>query len=160
MRKRILSITLAILLMLTAANAGSITAEAAGKTTVYETNAIYITKFLESKGKLTVKAKHWGSIAVTEKKRNKGWVRTAERALTGKSKELGEKKLTYKIAKNCKWSWCDTGRNSGKSSYSRIRKNAKQAREAFCKYGVDASYGVVQIFVKNKKVVRVNIFGS
>ena len=52
MRKRILSITLAILLMLTAANAGSITAEAAGKTTVYETNAIYITKFLESKGKL------------------------------------------------------------------------------------------------------------
>lgn len=80
--------------------------------------------------------------------------------MTGKSKELGEKKLTYKIAKNCKWSWCDTGRNSGKSSYSRIRKNAKQAREAFCKYGVDASYGVVQIFVKNKKVVRVNIFGS
>lgn len=157
MRKRILSMMLAVVLIMTAVNLSSITAEAAGKTTVYQTNAIDVTKFVKSKGKLTVKAQSWEIASVKDKK---SWVKTAEGAIFGKNKSTGTKKVTYKISKKCKWSWSDTMRNSGKSSYSKIKKTAEQARKAYRKYGVDGSFGTIQIFVKNRKIVRVNIIVS
>lgn len=110
----------------------------------YEVYGPDITSFHKSGKKLTVKAvKQW----------HKGIM------LNGKETSL--KKISFKLSKNCKWSTSVAGtRKYQKSSYKKTRKQVISERSKFKKDGEYASGSVVVITVKNKKIVRVNIYYS
>lgn len=103
-----------------------------------------ITSFHKSDKKLTIKAvKQW----------NEGIRLNDEETLL--------KKISFKLAKNCKWSTSAAGtRKYQKSSYKKIRKQVISERSKYKKYGEYSSGSGVAITVKNKKIVRVNIYYS
>ncbi len=81
------------------------------------------------------------------------------------------KKISYKIAKGCKWQWTTTADYNTvtgkykmhKSSYNKIYKAYKQERKEYKKYGqnmLDQSPLEITIVVKDKKVVKVYTTGS
>jgi len=104
-----------------------------------------IKKFEKSRGKLTVKVE--GSFY------NQSWEKT------------NEKKISYKISKNCKWLKVNfdnlvSGQGSKyiKSSYGEIKKEIRVQREQYLNlldgYEYDSPVGM-SIVVKNDKIIKV-----
>lgn len=130
--KKNICMLLAIVIMMTTFMSYNITAEAAKpKNTSYYVECTGVKSFKKSHGKLSVKAK----------KHHSFFYETS----TG---IYGTSKVSYKIAKKCKWSISDPEEEYYmKSSYKKIKKLIKQLDDQ-C---------VLTIKIRKGKIVRVNI---
>lgn len=143
MKKRIILITVMLMLIFTIINTGQNVYAANKKVYSFaETDCI---KFIKLNGRLKIKTgKEWGCGM---------YLNDANGYRT-----IDKQKLVFTLAINCKWSWSDVGgRKYFKSSYKKIKSGIKNARAEFLKYGSYSSPGNVQIIVKNGKVARVNV---
>lgn len=140
MKKRISYLVIVFVLMLSTLYIENTNVDASGKI-VYETFLSQIIKFEKSNGKLIVKTKiKWGEgLGAYEAPTN--------------LKGVKKKSLNLKIASDCKWSQSYIGAKSyAKYSYDAFKNDIKNSQSE------DGEFeGVVQIFVKDKKVVRVNL---
>lgn len=78
-------------------------------------------------------------------------------------KETKKKKLSYPLAKNCKWEEYGRGEKLeylGKSSYKKLKKEIKEQYTISEKYGSYDSPTAIDIVIKNKKVVKVKAIYS
>ena len=135
MRKRVkinICMLLTVAIMATAFVTNNITVEAAKpKSTTYYIDCTGVKSLKKSHGKLTI----------TAKKRNPLEYRTS----SGTHKT---KKISYKLAKNCKWSLSDPSEEYySKSSYKKIKKLVKELDQQ----------SVLTIKVRKGNIVRVNI---
>lgn len=114
-------------------------------TTVYSMSGNYISSFSKKNGKLIIKTTlPWDK-----------WTESAD----GSSNLVETKKnnLSYSLAKDCKWEYYSVGElePSGKISYAKLKKVIKEEYTCQIKDGYYESPTVVQICVKNNKIVAV-----
>ena len=79
-------------------------------------------------------------------------------ALKKNGKRVNTRKLSLKLNSSCKWT--RTNVNSSKqhkNSYAFLKKEIKNARRDYVKWGEADSPGLVQIFIKGGRVFRVNV---
>lgn len=146
MNKKIYKVVAAMLFTFCIVTAFSNPVQAKSKTTVYVTPTLNMmsTKdnFKKSHGRLIIKSDSWRKHTYTKGKHPRG-------------KEIGKKKLNYKLAKNCKWTYSYLEYNDdqyyGKSSYKKIKKIFNKSLKE-----PDHDF-MFRIYVKNKKVVRVDM---
>lgn len=124
-------------------------AQAKSKKTTYYFSSCEVTKFNLKNNKLT--------IATDKRSKNK----------TGIYIEGNEKnkkyKVTYKVAKNCKWVEATFSRYNGKSSsskstYKNVKKCIKFDRNWYKENGSPNNFGLCSFVVKNKKIIKVRYF--
>lgn len=143
MKKKISCLIAIFALIVFALYAGNVEADAAEKV-VYETFLSQITKFKQSNGRLIIKTK--------SKWRDEIEINDAVKYIKGVKK----KSLNLKISSNCKWSQSSIGAKSyAKYSYDALKNDIKDSQSEGGEFE-----GLVQIFVKDKKVVRVNLMTS
>ncbi len=122
-------------------------AQAKSKKTTYFFSSNDITKFQLKNNKLTI---------VSDKK--------SEHKIGIYRKENENKKkykVTYKVAKNCKWVgvYYHGGKfYSSKSSYKNVKKNIKYDHNWYKETGNMKNRGLCSFVVKNNKIVRVEYF--
>lgn len=150
MNKRVFKLFVIVLLVMAVTSvASSFQVEAKSKTksktTVYVTSVLGLmpskSNFKKTNGRLIVYSDSWSK-------------HTYKKGTHKRGSEIGEKKLNYKIAKNCKWTYSYVTYNDdqyeGKSSYKRIKKSVKKA---LSEPGWDF---LIRIYVKDKRIVRVD----
>ncbi len=109
--KNNICVILAMVIILTAFMSDNITVKAANpKNANYYFHTYDIKTFKKSKGKLTIICRKNGLMAYD---------------IIGGKKDRYTKKVTYKIAKGCKWKFVDNDEKIKKASYDSVRKRIK-----------------------------------
>lgn len=141
MKKRLFSLLIVLTIIFAALNVNEVQAASKSKNKVYCIHPADIVQFKKAKGKLTIKVSKDGRIALGK---------------MGEKGAIKKKKITLKLSKKCKWryGYTSTPPTYKKASYSKIRSEVKAARGY-----LDAGF-VIQVVVKNNKVVKVISFGS
>lgn len=139
-KKRILiavSLLLCVVMVYTCIPGTVVQAKTKSSVTVYELYGV--TTFSKKNGKLTVKA-----------------AEPFSKFILGKDNytKTKKKKLSYSLAKNCKWTAC-VGSEVKKNSYNQIKRDLRGDYEYYLEYGEFDGPTMVQIFVKNKKIIEV-----
>lgn len=139
MKKKISCLITIFALMIFVLYVRNVEANAAEKG-IYETCLSQITKFKQSNERLIVKTK----------------IKWEDNDTVKYIKGVKKKSLNLKIASNCKWSESYIGAKSyAKSSYNAIKSYIQSGQRE-----ETAFEALVQIFVKDKKIVRVNLMRS
>lgn len=135
--KRIICTLLTIVLMITTFIVNGNTAEAKEKNTEYSCYTYEVKSIKKSKDKLTVKCRKNGLMAYIPD--------ACERV-------EGTRKITYKIAKNCKWRYVDNDEKTKKTSYKSIKKRIKWDS------GDSGNPNMIYIKVKKGKIVKITVY--
>ena len=146
--KKFICFICSIAMLLTVCNVKDTVDAAVKKTTstiVYITFCSEVSSFVKKNGKLTVKATYDFDV---EKWKNGEF---------GEDLNVKTKKITFPLAKNCKWTYDYIGdlKPDAKISYSKLKKTVQSEYKENLKNGYFDSPTRIFIFVKNKKIIEV-----
>lgn len=149
--KRILIRMILTLCMLASVLGYSNSIQAKAKKTTYYFASYEVTQFKLKKNKLTIET-------------DKNIV--DKTGIFKKGNEQSKKyKMTFKVAKNCKWVEAEFNRYNGsnsssKSTYKKVRERIQFDRSWYKESGYSTNVGLCSFVVKNKKIIRVEYFYS
>ena len=149
MKKRMVSAVSLLLcvVMVVTCISGTVVQAKASSATVYSTSGDCISMFLKKNGKLTIKTT-WAFDK---------WKDGSENCVDTKLK-----KISYPLAKNCKWTHYYVGETKPDSytSYKSLKKVVEEEYYYAQKEGYYDSPTGIWVFVKNKKIVEVRSINS